>query len=196
MEISKKKYKNQEVKDILNQCISEYEDRLANQRDVIIELKNENKKLSDELYEFNKNSERTLAVLHSAEEKAKEIEEKTLLKYDAEVLSLKNFSERWKSYFSYLLERYPLDPVISSAEEIKNYLSSISDGKYLKDNINKIENKLTDNHIDNRVFNPKAKIQDYIVATSDSGFNMNEVLNPGKLELEDLCKELGLIEEI
>ena len=44
-------------------------------------------------------------------------------------------------------------------------------------------------------FNPKQKIKDYVVATSDSGFNLDEVLNPGKLELEDLCKELGLIEE-
>ena len=44
-------------------------------------------------------------------------------------------------------------------------------------------------------FNPKQKIKDYIVATSDTGFDMDQVLNPGKLELGDLCKELGLIEE-
>ena len=44
-------------------------------------------------------------------------------------------------------------------------------------------------------FNPKSKIKDYIVATNDGGFDMNEVLNPGVLKLEDLCKELGLIEE-
>ena len=43
-------------------------------------------------------------------------------------------------------------------------------------------------------FNPKAVISDYIVATENNGFNMDEVLNPGELRLEDLCKELGLIE--
>ena len=44
-------------------------------------------------------------------------------------------------------------------------------------------------------FNPKSKIKDYIASTSDNGFNMDEVLNPGALKLEDICKELGLIEE-
>ncbi|MBR0190267.1 MAG: hypothetical protein IJQ23_07790, partial [Clostridia bacterium] len=49
----------------------------------------------------------------------------------------------------------------------------------------------------NAAFNPKEKIADYIAATSDdnNGFNMDEVLNPGALRLEDLCKELGLLTE-
>ena len=41
---------------------------------------------------------------------------------------------------------------------------------------------------------PKERVNDFIAVTSDSGFNIDEVLNPGKLELEDLCKELGLME--
>ena len=44
-------------------------------------------------------------------------------------------------------------------------------------------------------FNPKSKIQDYITAKTDNGFNLDDVLNPGALRLEDLCKELGLTEE-
>ena len=44
-------------------------------------------------------------------------------------------------------------------------------------------------------FQPKNKIRDYIAATENDGFNMDEVLNPGDLQLEDLCKELGLLEE-
>ena len=43
-------------------------------------------------------------------------------------------------------------------------------------------------------FDPKSKIRDYIAATGDNGFNLDEVLNPGELQLEDLCKELGLID--
>ena len=39
------------------------------------------------------------------------------------------------------------------------------------------------------------KINDYIVATSDTEFNLDEVLNPGELDLEDLCKELGLMDK-
>ena len=44
-------------------------------------------------------------------------------------------------------------------------------------------------------FNPKAKIDESLAATSDNGFNLDEVLNPGTLHLEDLCKELGLLDE-
>ena len=44
-------------------------------------------------------------------------------------------------------------------------------------------------------FDPKARIDEYIAATGDNGFNLEEVLNPGELQLEDICKELGLIEE-
>ena len=46
-----------------------------------------------------------------------------------------------------------------------------------------------------KIFNPKQKINEYIAATADNGFNLEEVLNPGTLHLEDLCKELGLLEE-
>ena len=42
---------------------------------------------------------------------------------------------------------------------------------------------------------PKSKIEAFVAATSDNGFNLNEVLNPGELQLEDLCKELGTMEE-
>ena len=55
--------------------------------------------------------------------------------------------------------------------------------------------ELSDLIEDSKEFNPKSKIQDYIAATGDGTFNMNEVLNPGELELEELCKELGLIEK-
>ena len=78
---------------------------------------------------------------------------------------------------------------------LKNYEST----KLLNEAIDAIENlekEFSDNNSkNNKVFAPKEKIQDYIASTSDSGFNLDEVLNPGELELEDLCKELGLMEE-
>ena len=43
-------------------------------------------------------------------------------------------------------------------------------------------------------FNPKEKIERYI-ENDVNGFNLEEVLNPGELQLEDLCRELGLMED-
>ena len=48
------------------------------------------------------------------------------------------------------------------------------------------------NYIKNHL--TKQKIKDYIAATGDNGFNLDDVLNPGELELEELCRELGLID--
>ena len=44
-----------------------------------------------------------------------------------------------------------------------------------------------------KTFNPKEKIDAFIKA--ENGFDINEVLNPGELDLEDLCKELGLMDK-
>ena len=38
------------------------------------------------------------------------------------------------------------------------------------------------------------KIERYI-ENDVNGFNLEEVLNPGELQLEDLCRELGLMED-
>ena len=84
---------------------------------------------------------------------------------------MKKLSTDWQDFFDSLKEKYPTYEVV---KEIKDTLDSI--------------NKPS------KVFNPQSKINEYIAATSDSGFNLDEVMNPGDLKLEDLCKELGLIE--
>jgi hypothetical protein len=58
-----------------------------------------------------------------------------------------------------------------------------------------LDKKLEGKVNDNKIFDPEKRIADYVSATSENGFNLEEVLNPGELHLEDLCKELGLIEE-
>ena len=62
-----------------------------------------------------------------------------------------------------------------------------------KEVIDTLENDL-DNAIGND-FNPRKIMDNYVASVSENGFNLQDVLNPGELELEDICKELGLIEE-
>ena len=66
--------------------------------------------------------------------------------------------------------------------------------KKVIEEIEQIETDKKSKKVKKESFNPKAKIGEYIASTSD-GFNMEEVLNPGELALEDICKELGLIDE-
>ena len=45
-------------------------------------------------------------------------------------------------------------------------------------------------------FDPKAVIEKYVEGEEETGFNLDDVLNPkGKLDLEKLCRSLGLMEE-
>ena len=116
--------------------------------------------------------------------------EQAQLNYKLELDRLKRFSQKWDEYFRLLMEKYPMyqkvQEAVSIIEKVKNSDETI-DAKIL---IEKIDDTLEKE----QAFNPKSKILDYVASTSDNGFNMEDVLNPGELKLEDLCKELGLID--
>ena len=108
-------------------------------------------------------------------------------------LEISNFLKKWNKYFEYLEKKYPFYPYLKQINALKQELGMLLE----IDDFNEFSKSASKSleELEKATFNPKDKIQDYIVATSDNGFDMNEVLNPGALQLEDLCKELGLLEE-
>ena len=193
MDLSKKKYSQQEVKQLLDSCSREYQEKLNTQRTKISFLIEENRKLFDKVEEYKSKEALISSTLFSAQEKATEMEEVTNEKYALVVEELKKFSNDWKEYFDFLKEKYPNYDTIQKAVKLKEALDNNILGGDDKLTVKEMEEKLS--NITSRLdFKPKDKIRDYIAATSDNGFNLEEVLNPGKLELEDLCKELGLME--
>lgn len=195
MELEKKKYKRNEVCEILDAYKIDYENKLKEQTARIVELTAENKKLSAEVSDFKNKEELIFVTLRSAEEKAEEIRKNAELKYALQVESLRNFSRKWKNYFDYLSEKYPHYQAIKEAMSIYSKLGELLENG-ADSVIETIDGLIPDKNKDKVVFDPKSKISEYIAATGDNGFNLDEVLNPGKLELEDLCKELGLIDEL
>lgn len=193
MELRKKKYKKDEVQTLIDGIRAEYELKFIEQRDKIRELVRENNDIKTKLEVYTDKEALILSTLMRAEASVKDVEEKAELQYELELKRIKNFSEKWNGYFKELKEKYPLYPVVKRAIDIKDKLEQLSDENVSgKDAIRELDKMLEQ---DKEKFDPKSKIKDYIVATSDNGFNMEEVLNPGALKLEDLCKELGLIEE-
>ena len=96
-------------------------------------------------------------------------------------------------YFNQLKEKYPLYPFVKESTELSEKINKLI-GKYnKKDLIENLENDLDCAVSDD--FNPRKIMNNYVASVSENGFNLQEVLNPGQLELEDICKELGLIEE-
>ncbi len=193
MELNKKKYTLDEVRKIISLVERECETKLNNQKERISILLEENKKLEKVASEYREKDALISATLLSAREKATEIEESARLKYSLVVEALKKFSTDWKEYFDFLKEKYPNYSTIQKAVTLKEELD---EGVHRGDDeeiVASIGGKLT-TATEKLTFSPKDRINDYIASTSDNGFNIEEVLNPGKLELEDLCKELGLME--
>lgn len=191
--LDKKKYGAAEVEKLLSENSADFKDELYKQRDRINALVEENKKLLGELEHFKLKEDSIVRALVESESKAKEITEKSETEYALTVLSLKKFARKWESYFNELKEKYPLYPAAVQAVKLKEKLTEL-----LKTGNNKLVVEALSEKMEraptNAPFDPKSKIDDYIAATSESGFNLEEVLNPGELHLEELCKELGLME--
>ena len=190
MELEKKKYTKSEVLLMLNAYKSEFEKRYLEQREIISQLNAEIKVLSANAEDLNQKEKLILATLVRAEKTALDLKKEATEQYELEIERLKRFSKKWNAYFKELKEKYPLYQPIQNAIDINNELNT-NKGEP-KEVIEKLSSMLPKD--EDKPFNPKSKIKDYIAATTDNGFNLDEVLNPGELHLEDLCKELGLID--
>ena len=193
--VDKKKYKRDEVIGLLRDLTDKFNDRLSELKASVSELKSENDRLKVELGMFKDKNSIIEASIKDAEEKASDTEERARLRYSLVVESLKRFSEKWNGYFEYLKAKYPLYPIIKKSTELKNKINAIMNDEDAEKSVCVINDALSGIIEEkNQPFNPKEIINDYVAATGDNGFDLDEVLNPGELQLEDLCKELGLLE--
>lgn len=198
MELNKRKYRKAEVLEIIEKVEELHGTEISNFKTSISELVEENKKLQIELATLKERETLALETLKSAQEKAEEIEEKSRISYELAIKKISIFIERWNSYFKKLSEKYPYYPEVQASIELKDKVSQIVKGKDYATSLDKAEIMLSDKEkqLNGKAnFDPKCKIQDYIASTCNTGFNLDEVLNPGVLKLEDLCKELGLTDE-
>ncbi len=196
MDLTKRKYKKGEVETLIAVEQEKINAELKESLVLIDQLKKENIRLSAKLSDYEQKEELIVKTLKDSEEKARDIEENAKLRYDFAVRSLKIFLQRWNAYFVMLKEKYPLYPAVVKANELCDKLGGLLANGNNKQVIDELSESVNKKDYDTpATFNPKKKIEEYIAATSDSGFNLDEVLNPGELQLEDLCKELGLMDE-
>jgi len=193
LQLKKRKYKRAEVLAMLDAYKSEYETRLAEQRANIQEIAKERDMILAELDALKEKESLIISTLIRAEQTAMELKEQAEVEYALEVERLKRFSEKWDAYFKKVKDKYPTSTAVKKAVGVKDKLDKAIKTKKAKEVVQNMDLLLDGGK--KAKFNPKSKIRDYIAATSDNGFNLDEVLNPGELQLEDLCKELGLIGE-
>lgn len=193
MELNKKKYKKQEVENLITVYKISYEARLSEQKALMMELSNENARLKTELSQLKDKENIIVSTMETAEKTAIDVKEKAELQYALELERLKQFSARWEKYLNVLKEKYPMYDPVNKTLAVKDAIDNLDENVSPKESIDALDDALLDAEF-SRPFNPKEKIRDYIAATGDNGFNLEEVLNPGELELEEICKELGLID--
>lgn len=183
------------MQNFLNANSAEYEHKLAEQRVRIGELVEENKRLLARLEKFIQSEQNIALALTEAQKKAAEIRACAQAEYDLAAKSLRIFLERWKDYFDRLKEKYPLYPAAKQAEELRKKLSELLMTGDNRKMVEQLSGELQAARPSGEKFDPKKLIERYVAATESNCFSLEEVLNPGELKLEDLCKELGLIEE-
>lgn len=193
MELKKRKYKKKEVESFIKEIDASCDFKIAELNNQIRDLIKENDDLKMQNKVNESREELILATLARAESTAKKLEKNAKLQYELEVERIRKFAQKWDSYFQELKQKYPQNSDVKKAIGIKEELDLLVSKKTkAKDIIDKMDKAV---NAKKKTFDPKKKIDEYISATSESGFNMDEVLNPGALKLEDLCKELGLAEE-
>lgn len=211
MDLDKRKYKNSEVKEIISKISSDYEDSLFAQKVRISELLDENEKLKTENSALKEQENLIARTLKDAEVKSSEILNKAESDYALIYASLKSFVKKFGKYFGTVQKKYPLygdaekaksvfeslekklltEDARKAVKEIDGVIPSVSEDETAISSVSACAQSVRAG----KIFNPKQKIDEYISATGSNGFDLDKVLNPGELDLEDLCKEMGLIEK-
>ena len=128
-------------------------------------------------------------IIENAKTRAKIITNSSREQYKIEIDVLKLFIERWNAFVNDTVKSYPSDKtrkLVAVADMIKEILQN-ENATHI-DNKQKIDEvfKLTESFV---------KESRSLYGVSESGFNMDDVLNPkGDLDLMELCKELGVTE--
>ncbi len=194
MDFNKRKYKQKEVEEIIRSVSSENATVISDLKAKIEELVLENERLKATAIKYQNDQIIAHKIIKDAEETAQKVKKEAENHLELTLLSMKKLSIDWQDFFDSLKEKYPTYEVINEIIETKNKIDRILNSSKGINAVKEVKDTLGSVKKPSKVFNPQSKINEYIAATSDSGFNFDEVMNPGDLKLEDLCKELGLIE--
>lgn len=211
----KKSYSGKDFEKLAEGMKTAYEQRIRQLEDRIERLNVENRNLRAACAEYQANEKKVGKAIIDAEQKGEEIRELYRLNAECELRTLQTFAEKWKRLAAQMSDYMPKGEGQKYAEFADNLASLLGKESvaFFDDAQNKKSNQAQNNSVansDNRPvrnsktgrFEPRKKIDEYVeeqtAVTEDeeTGFNLDDVLNPKhELNLEKLCKELGLMDE-
>lgn len=161
-----KRYKEKDVKALVARLKEEYEGAVRSQRAAAEELKEENRQLRARLSVLEGQRSEVSAALMRAVAEGEKIKKESGAEAAEERKELLLLAEKCRLLSERLLEKYPDE---EDCSDFKTFTQALR--RYLGEEAEEGEEE-------------------------ETGFNLDDVLNPKEpLDLGDLCRELGLMEE-
>lgn len=184
----RKKFKQEEVEKLIAGIRDAYETKIRRLEYRNEGLVSENRNLRASLAEYKNRESKVGKALVAAESKGEEIKEFYRMSAETEWKTLQLFAEKWKKLAAQMAGVIPRD----DAEKYSKFADDLASllGKERGAEPDAASEPAEE------PFDPKAVIGKYIESEEETGFNLDDVLNPkGELDLEKLCRGLGLMDE-
>ena len=187
-----KKFTQQETEKLIAGIREAYEIKIRQLNYRLDGLVSENRSLRASLAEYKSREGRVGRAIVAAEEKGEEIRELYRMSAETELRTLRLFADKWKKLAAQMAEVFPK----GEAEKQKGFADDLAallgqERFALPEDAEAPPAPAAEGK-----FDPKAVIEKYVEGEEETGFNLDDVLNPkGKLDLEKLCRSLGLMEE-
>ncbi len=183
-----KKSTQQEAEKLIAGIREAYEIKIRQLNYRLEGLTAENRSLRASLAEMKSREGKVGKAIVAAEEKGEEIVRLYRMSAETELNTLRLFAEKWKRLAGEMAGAIPASEAKKYAEFADN-LSALLGKEREKFGA---EEKVSEGE----AFDPKAVIEKYVEGEEETGFNLDDVINPkGELDLEKLCRNLGLMDD-
>ncbi len=184
-----KKITQQEAEKLIAGIREAYEIKIRQLNYRLDGLTAENRSLRASLAEYKEKEGKIGKAIVAAEEKGEEIVNLYRMSAETELNTLRLFADKWKRLAAQMAGAIPASEAKKYAEFAENLSALLGKerGRFgVEDgNVASLEK-----------FDPKAVIEKYVEGEEETGFNLDDVINPkGELDLEKLCRNLGLMDE-
>lgn len=197
-----KKFTQKETEQLIAGIREAYEIKIRQLNYRLEGLTGENRSLRASLAEYKDREGKVGKAIVAAEEKGEEIKEFYRMSALTEWQTLRLFADKWKALAAQTEGILPQDESEKYARYAENLSALLGKeapfaaAEEFAAQPPEAPAKETEEERPSEPFDPKAVIQKYVEGEEDSGFNLSDVINPkGKLDLEKLCRNLGLMDE-
>lgn len=195
-----KKFTQREVEQLIAGIREAYEIKIRQLNYRLDGLVGENRSLRASLAEYKDREGKVGKAIVAAEEKGEEIKEFYRMSARTEWQTLRLFADKWKALAAQmegLIPQGEAEQYAQFAEDLSALLGKEpSFAPPAQEPAAPPAPEREEAAAPPEHFDPKAVIEKYVEGEEESGFDLNDVINPkGKLDLEKLCRNLGLMDD-